>query len=116
MARLLLPYEGLADEVYAEVLNDSLAAVADDSPGTRLETMLNEQQTAAFVDIDEGAQLAAMQAIENEVVFSSVLAAVKAHLYNHPAVWKVINYEGPSYQDGGYLHRGAGDIDWLPRD
>jgi hypothetical protein len=116
MARLLLPYEGLANEVYAEVLHDSLAAVADDSQGSRLETMLNEQQTAAFVDIDEGAQLAAMQAIENEVVFSSVLAAVKAHLYNHPAVWKVINYEGPSYQHGGYLHRGAGDIDWLPRD
>jgi hypothetical protein len=26
----------------------------------------------------------------------------------------MLGYEGPSFERGGYLNRGAGDIDWLP--
>ena len=114
MARLLLPHDAVADDVYAETLNDALAATADDSSIAEVEALLDAQQSADFIALDEEAQLAAMRAIENSAPFAAVLAAVKTHLYGHPAVWKVINYEGPSYQDGGYLNRGAGEIDWLP--
>jgi hypothetical protein len=30
-------------------------------------------------------------------------------------VWELVGYEGPSYDRGGYLHRGFDDLDWLPR-
>jgi hypothetical protein len=28
-------------------------------------------------------------------------------------VWKVLGYEGPSAELGGYINRGFSDIDWL---
>jgi len=114
LARLLLPHEGLADDVYAAVLNDALAAAADDESLTAVATLLNDHQSVDFMAIDEDAQLEAVRAIENDTSFADILSAVKAGMYNNPSVWAVINYEGPSYQNGGYLNRGAGDIDWLP--
>jgi hypothetical protein len=29
-------------------------------------------------------------------------------------VWDLLGYEGPSFDKGGYLHRGFNDLDWLP--
>lgn len=112
LARLMLPHDGLTDDVYAEVLNEVLAATADDA--SVIESMLNGHQAASFMAIDEEAQLTVMGAIEHENSFATVLGALKTKMYEHPKVWEVINYEGPSYQEGGYLNRGAGDIDWLP--
>ena len=34
-------------------------------------------------------------------------------LYNQPELWTKFGYEGPSSAQGGYLHRGFNDIDWL---
>jgi len=114
LGRLLLPHDDLADDVYTEVLNDALAATVGDASLRDVETLLNAQQSADFMDIDEGGQLSAMRAIEGDDSFAAVLNVLKTQLYDHPAVWEVINYEGPSYQNGGYLNRGAGEIDWLP--
>ena len=114
MARLLLPHDGLSDGTYDEVFNDALTATLDDEQLAIVEGLLNVQQSMDFMSVDEETQLAALREIENEAAFTDVLAAIKTHMYNHPAVWKVIGYEGPSYQTGGYLNRGAGDIDWLP--
>ena len=108
----MLPHDGLTDDVYAEVLNEVLAATADDASVT--ESLLNKHQADSFMDIDEEAQLTVMRAIEHENSFATVLSALKTKMYGHPKVWEVIHYAGPSYQDGGYLNRGAGDIDWLP--
>jgi hypothetical protein len=61
-------------------------------------------------------QLNALRAAQEHSFFPVVRDAVRLHLYNHPAVWALINYEGPSWPKGGYLNRGAGEIDWLPED
>jgi hypothetical protein len=34
-------------------------------------------------------------------------------LYNQPAVWSLLGYEGSSYEKGGYLNRGFDDVNWL---
>lgn len=114
MARLLLPHDGLSGEVYADVFNDALTATLGDDQLTAVGDLVNAQQSDVFMRIDEEAQLAAMRAIENQPAFADVLAAFKTYMYNHPAVWTVLGYEGPSYQNGGYLNRGAGEVDWLP--
>jgi hypothetical protein len=114
MARLLLPHDALSDDTYADVFNDALTATLGDDLLTAVEDLLNAQQSTVFMSIDEEAQLAAIRGIENEAAFAGLLAALKTHMYGHPAVWEVLGYEGPSYQNGGYLNRGAGDIDWLP--
>lgn len=112
LARLLLPYDDLADNVYAEVSGDALAAIAEDT--TTIARLLDAQQSDDFLGLDEDAQLAVMRAVENEELYVAILGALKTRMYDHPKVWEVIKYEGPSYQNGGYLNRGAGDIDWLP--
>ena len=35
-------------------------------------------------------------------------------LYDDHEVWELLGYEGPSFDKGGYLHRGFDDLDWLP--
>ena len=29
-------------------------------------------------------------------------------------MWQLIGYEGPSFDQGGYVTRGFDDLDWLP--
>ena len=118
MARLLYPHDALSDDVYAEILDDALAATAaDDSFAMLLDDVgaaLESQTSTEFVTADPAVQIAAMQAIEGDAAFTTIQAAIRAGVYQHPACWKAIGYGGPSFQDGGYLHRGAGKIDWLP--
>jgi hypothetical protein len=118
MARRLYPYDAISDEVYAEVLDDVLTATVDDKALAETfrsaERALNSQQPSDFIDLDTDAQIKSMRAVEQMSFFATIQGAVKFRLYNHPAIWELLGYEGPSYQRGGYLHRGAGEIDWLP--
>jgi hypothetical protein len=118
MARRLYPHDGLTDSVYAQILDDALAATAGDTAFAGMlaeaENSLNAHQNADFIDLDEAGQLAALRSVEQAVFFSGIQTAVRVRLYNHPAFWELIGYEGPSWQSGGYLNRGAGQIDWLP--
>jgi len=118
MARLLYPHDALSDGVYADILGDALSATAaEDSFAMLLDAVgeaLDSQIDGSFVMADEADQIAAMRVIEGDAAFTAVQAAVRTGIYQHPACWKVIGYGGPSFQDGGYLHRGAGEIDWLP--
>jgi len=118
MARLLYPHDAIPDDVYAEVLDGALSSVASDTAFadtlSAAETALNAQQPQAFIDLDGAAQIAAMQAVEDQPFFAPIQEAVRTRLYNHQAVWAVVGYEGPSFERGGYLNQGAGVIDWLP--
>ena len=120
IARLLYPHDGIASDVYADVIDDVLAAAADDS--TRLETLgiavtaLNEAQQGDWFEAGEKDQIAAMQAVENEDFFAAISGGVSARFYNHPKVWEHIGYPGSSVEYGGYVDRGFDDIDWLPEE
>jgi hypothetical protein len=95
MARLLFPHDALGDDVYAEILDRALSDVAS---GTEF-----AEQLEATAD----ALARYFLAIQNQV---------RVGIYNGAAFWKHVGYPGPSKGFGGYLHRGAGDIDWLPED
>ncbi|BFM18081.1 hypothetical protein R50073_42640 [Maricurvus nonylphenolicus] len=119
VARLLYPHDSLPDDVYHQALNHALAYVADSAQFSQLVThaqiQLDAMQDKPFLALDEQAQIAALQSVQGEAFFGAILSAVTVALYMHPAVWNLIGYEGPSYMHGGYLHRGAGVIDWLER-
>jgi hypothetical protein len=118
LARLLYPHDALPDNVYAEVLGDALFAMtADDTFGLLLDDVgaaLDLHAGSDFVKAGQADQIAAMRAVESEPAFTIIQKAVRDGIYRHPACWEVIGYGGPSFQDGGYLHRGVGEIDWLP--
>ena len=118
MARRLYPYDEVSDDVYAQVIDDVLTASVNDEVFIErlrsIEQALNLQHSSNFFDLDADAQIKSMRKIEQTHVFTAFHAAVKRRLYNHPAIWALLGYEGPSFQHGGYLNRGAGEIDWLP--
>ena len=120
MARLLFPHDGVADEVYAEVIDSILSDVANDASMTDTlkvaVTALNTAQSGDWVTASAGDQIAAMQAVENEAFFGAILGSVRVRFYTHPKVWEHIGYPGSSVEHGGYVDRGFDDIDWLPGD
>jgi len=120
MARLLYPHDALPDQVYADVLDQALSDVA---AGPDFARQLEEANAAlakvsagAWQELDAAGQAEAMRAVETEPYFAAIRNQVQAGIYNGSAFWKQVGYPGPSKDFGGYLHRGAGEIDWLPED
>ncbi len=120
LARRLFPHDGIADAVYAEVIDSILSDSANDAAMTEMLNQavaaLNAAQNGDWFDAGENDQIAAMQAVENEAFFAAISGGVSARFYNHPKVWEHIGYPGSSVEYGGYADRGFDDIDWLPED
>lgn len=120
LARLLFPHDGVADDVYVEIIDGILGDAAKDPS---LQTVLNEAvealnavQDGDWFDAGEREQIAAMHAVEDRTFFGAILGNVRARFYSHPKVWEDIKYPGSSVEYGGYVDRGFDDIDWLPED
>lgn len=120
MARLLYPHDALSDKVYASVLDQALSNTASGTEFARqldeATAALDERSGGAWQDLDVSAQIEAMRGIETEPYFVVILNSVRAGIYNGAAFWKHVGYPGPSKDFGGYLHHGAGEIDWLPEE
>ncbi len=113
MARLLYPHDALADTTYADVVQ---GLVLDSETLSSCVEVLDAASSADWLDLSGDEQITVMRGIEDSAFFASVQNAVRVGLYNHPDLWKIIRYPGPSLEFGGYLDRGFDDIDWLPED
>jgi hypothetical protein len=120
MARLLFPHDALADDVYAGILEQAVAETSGSHEfAAHIEAAaraLAERSDDAWLALDDAEQLDLMRSIEAEPYFAALQNQVRLGVYNSAKFWKHIGYPGPSKGFGGYLHRGAGDIDWLPED
>ncbi len=112
IARLLYPHDGIADAVYADVMDSILSASADDASMTdtlnQAVTALNAAQNSNWFEIGADDQIKAMMVVENEAFFAAIQGDVMARFYNHPKVWEHIGYPGSSVEYGGY-------VDAIPR-
>jgi hypothetical protein len=119
-ARLLYPHDSLPDEVYAGIIDQALGNVATGkSFAAQLDAAaaeLDERAGGDWLQIDTPAQVDAMKSIDTLPIFTAILNQVRFGLYFSPAYWAHIGYAGPSKDFGGYLHHGAGEIDWLPEE
>jgi len=122
LVRDLFPHDRLDDSFYVRAitpLNDEAAV----DPAKRrlladgvanLDTLAHAADGKAYADIaDENIRVAVIKKIEGTPFFTEVYGASIVGLYNQPEVWPKFGYEGPSSAQGGYLHRGFNDIDWL---
>jgi len=116
MARLLIPHDAIGDDVYRSTLENAIAATASSYATLLDDTLarLDAGRPQGFMALDPADQLTALRAIESEDFFKAMLFNLKLFFYGNPGSWAVMSYEGPSWQKGGYLNRGAGEIDWLP--
>jgi hypothetical protein len=116
--RLLFPINGLGDDVYKNVMGNVLSALSG-NPATAgalatAEAALDSQQDSSWFDLDEAAQIEAIENIQGEAFFAAIVGTLRGAFYYDPAVWAHIDYPGSSKEHGGYLHRGFDDIGWLP--
>ncbi len=116
MARLLYPHDGVADDVYIEVIDGISSDPANGPVLDSAMTSLNAAQSGDWFDLDGDDQVAAMKSVEKESFFEAIRAGVRDRFYTHPKVWEHIGYPGSSVEFGGYVDRGFDDIDWLPEE
>ena len=67
-----------------------------------------------FADLPADEALAVLEGIAATPFFQLVRSTTVVFMYSDREVWQVLGYEGESYDQGGYLHRGFDDLDWLP--
>lgn len=116
--RLLLPIDGLSDDVYNEVMGKVMSAL-NGNPATENVVAAAEVALDSAVDGDwfaagEATQIAAIESIQGQAFFAAILGSFRGAFHYDPAVWEFIQYPGSSKEHGGYLHRGFNDISWLP--
>lgn len=101
------PYERTADTILAGVEDDLWHRVA-------LESGLTSLADAGFLEATDEAAEAQLRAIADTEFFAHVRGVAVVTLYDDHEVWELLGYEGASFDQGGYLHRGFNDLDWLP--
>lgn len=116
VARAMYPHDALPDDVYARV-GERLADAAAQDPttgATVAEGVSALNHGRPFGELSTDGQLAALTAIDGSEFFELVRSTAVTEIYSDPQTWRLIGYEGPSFEKGGYLSRGFNDLDWLP--
>jgi hypothetical protein len=115
--RIMFPHNGIPDEFCEHVVRklDEKATQNQDLPRFLSEGIeaLNDQTGSAWIGLSEEARLEALRHAEQTPFFQTLRSDFVVYFYSNPAIWHRFGYEGPSNDQGGYLHRGFNDIDWI---
>jgi hypothetical protein len=104
------PYERTAEHIIVTVSGNAFQT-AQLGQGLLSLDALRERP---FADLTPEEQLSVLQSIEHTPFFQLVRSTTVTFMYSDREVWQVLGYEGESSDQGGYLHRGFDDLDWLP--
>ncbi len=104
------PYARTADAILAQVAGNIPDAIAMASGLASLDAAAG----GSFAEADDATADAIVAKATDAPFFVLVRATTVVTLYNDPEIWQVLGYEGASFDQGGYLHRGFDDLDWLP--
>ncbi|MGZ6692405.1 MAG: hypothetical protein ACXVHQ_33890 [Solirubrobacteraceae bacterium] len=115
-ARTMYPHDALPHDVYTRV-GEKLAKAAREDSGV---TQTIEDGVSAlnggrpFTELSADEQLKTLKGIEDSDFFELVRSTAIVEIYSDLRTWQLVGYEGPSFDQGGYLNRGFDDLDWLP--
>jgi hypothetical protein len=116
----MFPHSAVADEFYEHVVRklDDRAAHDQDLSGLLFDGVeaLKRQAGCAWAGLSEEERLQALQRVKQTPFFQTLRSDFILYFYSNPAIWPLFGYEGPSNDQGGYLHRGFNDIDWIKRE
>jgi hypothetical protein len=112
----MYPHDALPDDVYARVGEKLAEAVREDPEVAR---MIEDGVSALnggrpFAGLPEDEQLEALKRIEGSGFFELVRSTAVTEVYSDQRTWRLVGYEGPSFDQGGYINRGFNDLGWLP--
>lgn len=118
LLRAAYPHAAFPDGPY-ERTADAIIGQLDASLWHRLSLInglesLDEAAGGAFADLGSEEAERVLRGLADAEFFTFVRGVAVTTLYNDPEVWDLLGWEGESYSQGGYLHRGFDDLDWLP--
>lgn len=118
LLRVAYPHDRFPDGPYERTADAVVAATADDQRLARtLGPDLDQLDVLAggdFCGADEKTATQWLREYADEPYFRQIRSIAVVALYDDHEVWEILGYEGPSFDQGGYLHRGFDDLDWLP--
>ncbi len=118
LLRVAYPHDRFPDGPYertAAAIEDAARADAgDDRALTQGLAGLDRAAGGDFLTLDDAAAEALLRDRADEYFFRRIRSTAVVALYDDADVWQLLGYEGPSFDAGGYLHRGFDDLDWLP--
>jgi len=104
------PYERTADIILQEAEASNWFRVAL----TQGLNSLDGLSGGDFCGLDDDKAYKVLKRIEGTDFFGFIRRTTVLNLYDDPAVWEALGWEGSSYDKGGYVDRGFNDLDWLP--
>ena len=118
MVRAMFPHPSFPDGPYERCARSILDSAAEDLRfRTQMEQGLRDLDVlggAPFAELEEGRALELLRSISSTEFFEGVRSRVITTFYDDKEVWSLLGYEGPSYDQGGYLQRGFDELPWLP--
>jgi hypothetical protein len=118
VVRVMFPHDRFPDGPYERCAQAILDAAGEDVRfRTQLQQALRDLDVlggAPFAELPGAEALALLRSISATEAFEGIRSRVVTTPYDDKEVWSLLGYEGPSYDQGGYLHRGFDDLDWLP--
>lgn len=116
LLRDMFPHRSLAAALYASAA-ENIATNARGSARTALQDgldALNDSSSGAWRALPADQRLAALQKIAGTPFFNQLRFSGLVALYGNLNVTRNFGYQGPSWEEGGYLGRGFNDLNWLP--
>jgi hypothetical protein len=115
VARALYPHLALGEGPYQRVVAAIAHQVdADPALGEVLRSGIDELSPSTLYADGPDALEAKLRRVEHSAFFRALRPLVARYLYDDVEVRTRIGYPGPSYAEGGYMHRGFDDLSWLP--
>ena len=123
VSRDIFPHDHIADSFYVAAVQPWDEKAAGDAEFrammeqgvARLDSDSRDAVASNYIAIPwEVDRVKLLQGIEQTTFFKKAHSDLVVSLYNQPAIWPKLGYEGSSAEYGGYIHRGFDDIDWLP--
>ncbi|MFT3974230.1 MAG: Twin-arginine translocation pathway signal [Amaricoccus sp.] len=117
MARDIYPHDRVADSFYAVAVkgyDTAEDAAAVEAGIAALDAAAQGAGHASYLAIGwESERVALLKGMELSPFFQKIRGGLVTGLYNQKEVWPIFGYQGESYSQGGYIHRGFDDISWL---
>lgn len=124
IARDIFPHDRFEDELYANAVgiyadqvkaDASLMALLQDGVA-RADADANKRYGRAYADVaaeSDRVLILKSMADAKDPFFLKLRGDLVVSLYNQPAVWAKLGYQGPSAEHGGYINRGFNDQNWM---
>ena len=122
IARDIFPHDRFEDELYANAVGVYAdQAKADAGLKKLLLDGVSEVDRAALRAFGtiyykvptENMRVEILTTFASTPFFGKLRGDLVVSLYNQPAVWAKLGYQGPSADKGGYINRGFNDQDWM---